>query len=223
MGDVDAVSLRQAVVDGDRGALLTTLEADPAAAAATVPGEVSLLLTALYHGRPRLAGDVRAALSTAGIDLDVLEAAAVGDQALLADVVAADPTALGARTVDGFTALHLAAFLGRTGTVMLLLHLGADATAVADNASRVRPLHSAVASGDPSTVEALVRHGVDLDAAQAGGFTALMGAASQGATTMVEGLLAAGARRRVTDDQGRTAADHAEATGHHGLVDLLGG
>lgn len=220
---VDAAHLRRAVVDGDRGALLTAFEQDPATAAAVEPGEVSLLLTALYHGRPLLAGDVATALGMAGIELDVLEAAALGDEQGLAAILGADPGAVGARTVDGYTPLHLAAFLGRTGAVMLLVHLGADTTAVADNPSAVQPLHSAVASGDPAVVEALVQARVDLDARQQGGFTPLMGAATQGATTMVERLLAAGARRRLVDDDGRTAADHAEATGHHGLVDLLGG
>lgn len=220
---VDAAHLRRAVVDGDRGALLTAFEQDPAAAAAVEPGEVSLLLTALYHGRPLLAGDVAIALEMADIDLDVLEAAATGGESRLAAIIADDPDAVHARTVDGFTPLHLAAFLGRTGAVMLLVHLGADTMAVADNPSRVQPLHSAVASGDPAVVEALVQSRVDLDASQQGGFTSLMGAAAQGATTIVERLLAAGARRRLADDQGRTAADHAQATGHHGLVDLLGG
>lgn len=223
MADTDAEALRQAVIDGDRGTLLTALESDPATAGATVPGEVSLLLTALYHGRPRLAGDVAAALAAADLELDVLEAAAMGDQARVAAVVADDPDARQARTVDGFTPLHLAAFLGHTGVTVLLCHLGADVGAVADNESRVHPLHSAVASGNPAVVEALVNAGADVDATQAGGFTPLMGAAVQGQPVMVERLLAAGARRGVVDDDGRTAARHAEDAGNHGLVDLLGG
>lgn len=218
---MDAQALRQAIVDGDRGGVLVALDDDPAAAAATVPGEVSPLLTAYYHGRPRLAADLALALERAGIGLDVLEAAAAGDQQRLAEIVEDDADALGARTVDGFTPLHLAAFLGRTGATMFLVRLGADATAVADNASRVQPLHSGVASGDVGVVEALLQTGVDVDARQAGGFTPLMGAAIQGASTVVERLLAAGARRRLEDDDGQTAADHAAATGHHGLADLL--
>ncbi len=221
--EVDADEVRRAIVDGDRGALLAALAADPHAATTPVDDEVSPLLTALYHGRPRLAGDIALAMADAGIDLDVLEAAALGDQQRLAALLEADPDLLGARTVDGFTPLHLAAFLGRTGATILLTRLGADVGAVADNDSRVQPIHSAVASGDIGVVEALVRTGADLDARQHGGYTPLMGAAAQGATAMVERLLAAGARRRLTDDDGRTAADHAVATGHDGLVDLLGG
>ncbi|MBY5162697.1 ankyrin repeat domain-containing protein [Salsipaludibacter albus] len=223
MGATDAAALRQAVIDGDRGTLLRAFEEDPGAPRATVPGEVSLLLTALYHGRPRLAGDVAAAMDVADLDLDVLEAAAMGDQARVAAIVADDPAALGARTVDGFTPLHLAAFLGRTGVTILLVHLGADIETIADNDSQVRPLHSAVASGDPATVTALVDAGATVDVRQAGGFTPLMGAAAGGQPVMIERLLAAGARRGTTDDDGRTAARHAEDAGNHGLVDLLGG
>ncbi len=223
MGANDAATLRQAIIDGDRGALLTAFEDDPGLARAVEPGEVSLLLTALYHGRPRLAGDVAAALAADGRDLDVFEAAAMGEQAQVAALVAEDPSAVDARTVDGFTPLHLAAFLGRTGATVLLAHLGADVDAVADNPTRVRPLHSAVASGDPAVVMALVDAGADVDARQAGGYTPLMGAAAGGQPAMVERLLAAGARRGLTDDDGWTAARHAEDAGNHGLVDLLGG
>lgn len=221
--EADAGEVRRAIVDGDRGALLAALAADPRAATTPVDGEVSPLLTAFYHGRPRLAGDIALAMADAQIDLDVLEAAALGDQQRLAALLDADPGLLHARTVDGFTSLHLAAFLGRTGATILLAQLGADIGAVADNDSRVQPIHSAVASGDIGVVEALVRAGADLDARQQAGYTPLMGAAAQGASTIVERLLAAGARRRLADDDGRTAADHAVATGHDGLVDLLGG
>lgn len=221
--EVDAGEVRRAIVDGDRGALLAALAADPRAATTPVDGEVSPLLTAFYHGRPRLAGDIALAMADAQIDLDVLEAAALGDQQRLAALLDADPGLLHARTVDGFTPLHLAAFLGRTGATILLAQLGADIGAVADNDSRVQPIHSAVASGDIGVVEALVRAGADLDARQQAGYTPLMSAAAQGASTIVERLLAAGARRRLADDDGRTAADHAVATGHDGLVDLLGG
>ncbi len=221
--EVDPGEVRRAIVDGDRGALLAALAADPRAATIPVDGEVSPLLTALYHGRPRLAGDIALAMADAKIDLDVLEAAALGNQQRLAALLDADPELLHTRTADGFTPLHLAAFLGRTGATILLTEMGADIGAVADNESRVQPIHSAVASGDIGVVEALVRAGTDLDARQQGGYTPLMGAAAQGASTIVERLLAAGARRRLADDDGRTASDHAVATGHDGLVDLLGG
>lgn len=216
-----AGALRRAIVAGDRGAVLAMLDDDPSVAAATEAGEVSPLLTAYYHGRPRLAADLEIALEQADIPLDVLEAAAAGDQQRLAEVVEADADAVHERTVDGFTPLHLAAFLGRAGATMFLAQLGADVHAVADNPSRVQPLHSGVASGDVAVVEALVRSGADVDACQAGGLTPLMGAAAQGASAVVERLLAAGARRRLCDDEGRSAADHAAATGHDGLADLL--
>lgn len=216
-----ASRLRQAVVAGDRGAVLAMLDVDPAAAAATDPGELSPLLTAFYHGRPRVAADLLLAREQAGIGLDVLEAAAAGDQPRLAELVDADPDVVQTRTVDGLTPLHLAAFLGHAGATMFLALLGADVLVVADNPSRMQPVHSAVESGNVGVVEALVRTGADVDARQAGGLTPLMVAASQGATTVAERLLAAGARRRLHDDEGRTAADHAAATGHDGLADLL--
>lgn len=213
--------IREAIVDGDRGLVLAALAGDVRGIVTPAPGQVSILLLALYHGRPRLAEDIALAMADGGVKLDVLEAAALGDQPRLAAIVDHDPNEVTRTTPDGFTPLHLAAFLGRPDATRLLLRSGADVEAVAANDSAVRPLHSGVAGGQPDVVEALLRAGADVDAPQRGGFTPLMGAAAQGSVAVVEGLLVAGARRSVVDEDGRTAAEHAEAGGHDGLADLL--
>lgn len=76
-------------------------------------------------------------------------------------------------SVDGFPPLYLAAFFGHAEIVTLLLQMGADCNAVAQNGSAVEPLHSAVAGRDARIVERLLLAGAHVNARQNGGFTPL--------------------------------------------------
>lgn len=178
------------------------LAATPALASVRDAAGVSLLMLALYHGQPELAGRVRALREAGGDALTLHEAAALG--------AALGPHLEGvidARSPDGFTPLHLAAFFGRDGAVRELLAAGADPVAVADNPSCVQPLHSAVAAQCLPAVAALLQAGADVNARQAGGWTALMAAAKHGNGSIVEALLGAGATAGLSADDGSTARD----------------
>jgi ankyrin repeat protein len=208
----------QLVRDGDEAAPLARLAADPSVAAARDATGVSLVLFCLYHGR----GELARALAEARSDLDVFEAAALGCDARLAELLAADDGA-GARawSADGFTALHFAAFFGRVGAARLLVEEGADPTAVARNAMAVQPLHSAAAGRHAAVVDALLRAGADPNARQHGGWTPLQAAAAHGDAATVDLLLAAGADSSLTNDAGRRAADLAREQGHADLAARL--
>ena len=180
---------------------------------------MSEILQALYRGDRVTAEQV--ANSRGDDRLTVFEAAALGRLDALRARLTADPSAAIAVADDGFTALHLAAFLGGAAAVDALLDGGADPAAVAANDMRVQPLHSAVAAHDPAAVLALLRAGAPPDARQQQGFTALQAAAHHGETAIVDMLLAAGADPSVTNDEGRTAADLAAAAGHRALAEHL--
>ena len=107
------------------------------------------------------------------------------------------------------------AFFGHAEAVTLPLQQGAEASVAAKNPSMVHPLHSAVASGSTETVQALLKGGADVNAAQHGGWTALQAAAKHNNLEMARVLLAAGA------DDGHGALDLAEAEGHDEMVALL--
>jgi ankyrin repeat protein len=144
------------------------LESPWLAAARDGPG-ISALQTRLYYRQSMFTS----LLLAQGVVLDGFEAACVGDLDRLQALVAEDPLWVSAVSADGFTCLHFAAFFARPVVVRWLLERGARVTAVSDNAMRVQPLHSAVATGDLEVVEALLQKGADPNAAQAEGYTPL--------------------------------------------------
>jgi ankyrin repeat protein len=149
---------------------------------------------------------VRDALLDARPELDVLDAAATGRLDVLREQLAADPDALAARTPEGFTALHLAAFFGGGEAVRVLLAAGAAPDADADNPAHVRPLHSAAAAGDHDAVRALLAAGADPNVRQEGGYTPLLQAAHADDPEMAALLLDHGADRTLAADDGRDPA-----------------
>ncbi len=132
-------------------------------------GEVSPLLQALYEGKD---DEVAARLAKAP-DLDLFEAAASGRTERLRELLDANAELAQARSPDGFTALHLAAFFAHPEAARLLLERGADPDAVAENRMCVTPLHSAAAARNVETARDLLDRGADPNARQEGGFVAL--------------------------------------------------
>ena len=74
---------------------------------------------------------------------------------------------------------------------------------------------------DAGFLELLTARGMDLNAKNAYGLTALMMAALRGDTGAVSRLLAAGAESALTDAGGRTALDLARMAGHEPIVEML--
>ena len=191
-----------AIRSGDVARVRALVKADPALASARDEAGLSAVLTALYHRQD----EARDVLLAADPELDVLDAAATGRLDVLRAILESDQDALAARSPEGFTPLHLAAFFGGGPAVRMLLAAGVPADADQDNPARVRPLHSAVAAGDHEAAEALLDAGADPDAVQQGGFTPLLAAAHSDDATMVALLLRHGADRSLAADDGRDPA-----------------
>lgn len=212
----------QMIQTGATAEIADAVERDPALAEYSDPQGVSGLLWAIYCGQPLIRDFLAARLAAHGAPLDIFEAAAVGDEARLQQILAADPAEAQSIAGDGWTALHLAAAFGTPAAVAVLLAHGARVDAVSDNAQQNQPLHAAVALGrNPSTVTLLLEHGADVNARQTGGFTPLFSAAAANRRDLAELLLAHGAQPGLTSDQGRTAADFARERGHAELADWL--
>ena len=185
------MDLFEAIKAGDLARVRALVAEDPARAAARDEQGLSAVLTARYHRQD----EALAALLAAQPELDVLDAAATGRLDVLREQIEADPDALAARSPEGFTPLHLAAFFGGGAAVRLLLAAGMDADADQENPARVRPLHSAVAARDHDAARALLEAGADADCVQQGGFTPLLAAAHHDDAEMAELLLRHGADR----------------------------
>lgn len=211
-------SLLDAIAAGDLPSVRTLLAADPRLASSRGADGVSAVLRCLYAGRI----DLAEAILAAGPEIDLFDASGLGDIGSLATLLAANADVT-AYAGDGFTALHLAAFFDAPYAAALLLRAGAGPEAIADNATHVMPLHSALAGRSVSVVSMLLAIGVDPDPVQQGGFTPLMAAAQHGDGELADLLLACGADSRRAADDGRTAADIAIAAGHSRLVECLRG
>lgn len=206
----------EAIKADDAGAVRELLAADRTAGGARDEAGLSAVLTATYYGR----GEILQALLEAEPELDIFEAAAVGDSARVSELVEASDL-VDAWSVDGFTALHLAAFFGHPAVAELLLAAGAEADVPARNPMKVTPLHSASASGRADIARALVERGADVNARQEGGFTPLHAAGQNGDQELAELLLTNGADPTMATNDGKTAADYARESGHGALLELL--
>jgi ankyrin repeat protein len=171
---------------------------------------LSELMQALYEGKTEDARQIAEGRS----DLDVCEAAAIGNVSRLRELLDEDPSVVNAWSPDGFTPLHFAAFFGHPEAGRLLIAAGADLEARSTNrefAFDARPLHSASAAGRRDVCEVLLDAGADVNAVQHGGYTALLDAAANGDAELVELLLERGADATARLDDGRGVTELARA------------
>jgi ankyrin repeat protein len=207
---MSVTELHQAIERGDAAGLSALLARDPALAAARDPNGISPIMKALYFRHPELVPAIVAQAQP----LDVFEAAASGDETRLTALLAADPALARARSADGGTALHFAAFFARPGCALRLIDAGADVHAVAAAFGNVTPLHSALAASSEPIAAMLIDAGADPNARQAGGFTPLHAAAFHGLRDSAQRLLARGADPALVNDEGLDAAALADKQGH---------
>ena len=195
--------LQIAIENDDADGLARALKDDPSAARRRDDAGLTPLMQALYQHRFDLVEPLRAAAQP----LDPWEAAAVGDVARLGALVARDPACAETPAADGMAPLHLAAYFRQPEAARLLLELGADPDLESSNPARLRALHAAAAAGHGGILRLLLERGAEVDAAQHGGWTALMSCAKRGDVELVTLLLDHGADPARQADSGETAAD----------------
>jgi uncharacterized protein len=211
--------LFEVVRAGDTVRLKALLAAQPGLVNVRNERGHSPVLIAQYHHKK----EAVAVLLAAGPELDLFDAASVGQTARVAELLDADPTQVNAYSSDGFYPLGLAAFFGHPDTVRLLLARGADVTQVARNPMRVQPLHAAVAGRSIDAVRQLVQAGAPLDGKQQGGWTPLHAAVHRADMEMTSYLLAHGADPKLQNDEGKSAIGLAAEEGGAALLKLLKG
>lgn len=176
----------------------------------------SAVLTALYHNDREEARRLADAAP-----LTIWEAAALGRDERVRELLDADPSLATSWSADGYPPVGLAAFFAGPSTVRLLLDRGAEIGAAARNPMKVQPIHAAVGSRNAESAALLLDRGADVNARQQVGYTPLMGAAAAGRADIVDLLLKHGADRTLVSDDGKTAADVAREHGHTELAARL--
>ncbi|HME32240.1 MAG TPA: ankyrin repeat domain-containing protein [Terriglobales bacterium] len=176
-------------------------------------------VTALMQARYENKLEIVALLRNSARELDVFEAAVVGDSAGLQALLAKDSTLVKAQSSDGFTPLHLACFFGQLEAAETLIHHQADVDAVSP--SRIAVIHSAAASRNAALVKLVLLAGANPNLQQQGGYTALHEAAMHNSVERAQALLDAGAARGIRSDDGLTAAEMAAQKGNKEVLELL--
>lgn len=218
---MDAAEFIKLAIEGDERAALAELARNPALASARNAQGVSVVCLAVY--RRRL--DLAAALAALRTDLDVFEAACIGDVERVARIASADPASINATSPDGFSPVGYSAFFGHPAMLRELIRRGGQVNTPSQNAMQVCPLHSAAAHLDQVKAVELARivleAGADPNARQQGGFTALHEAALNGNLALIELLLQHGAGATVANDKTSRPVDLARSNGHDEAVRLL--
>ena len=209
--------LIQAVRDARADEVQVLVESDPGLAAARDTSGVSAIVLALYHGHV----EISRWLAARRTDLDLFEAACLGDTGRVQAMLTADPSLAAAWSPDGFTALALASFFGRLAVVRALMARGADVNAIGRNAARYTSLTGAVTARHAAIVRELLQSGADPNYRYGKGLTPLHAAAANGSVEIVEALLAAGGRPDARADDGRTPLDYAREKEQARVVELL--
>lgn len=202
---VDKAAFFAAIGQGNELKVFELLKQSPGLIASRLEG-ISPVLYACYQGQPALAREL-----AAKVDLDIWEAAALNDVEAIKRVLAENGALVSLLARDGFSPLHLAAFFGAPAALKWLLGAGAEVNQSAANDAKVQPLHSAVANSDRESrldcTQALLEAGAEVNARQAGGFTALHSAYHQKDQELIALLLAFGADTQACSDDGRLPKD----------------
>ncbi|HLH35349.1 MAG TPA: ankyrin repeat domain-containing protein [Alloacidobacterium sp.] len=198
--------------------IVEAVKIQPSVASSRDAQGISALMLAIYTQQPVIRDYLLAHLK----ELDIFEAAAVGDCARLRQLIAQDAMSARAISPDGWTPLHLAAAFAGAEPVTLLLEHGAHIHQFSHNPMRNQPLHACIAlNSSLDVVRALLEAGADVNATQHGGYTPLLQAAAAGKKDLVRLLLEYGARLDCVCDRGKSAADYARERGHTEVAEIL--
>lgn len=206
---------------GEQQKLEEIMNKHPDLAEGKTPQGISLLTFATYC-RNQPAIDLIAARKQ---NIDLFEAAAIGDIVLLKQHLQNKPELISAYSVDGFTPLGLACFFGHQKIAAYLVELGANVNQPSKNDFAVCPIHSACAISNIELSRLLIENGADVNVKQRSGITALHSAlhsaAHHGVLDLVKLLVENGADIKAKDEKKQTPGHMAGEKGFDEVVSYL--
>ncbi len=206
----------EAIKNGERSKIEEMIDRDPTMVSAKNKSGATGILFALYAGRPELAE----LIAKRKPRLDIFEAASLGHLSNIEVLIKENPRIVSEYSAEGFTALQLAAYIGKGDTVDFLLSSAADVNSIAKNPTEYTALTGAVARGHHDIASTLLKQGANPNHRYEGGFTPLMEAAASGNVEITKLLLAHGADRMIRLN-GKTALDVALEKGQKDTAQLL--
>jgi ankyrin repeat protein len=215
---MDEKTFFQEASRGDQLRARSALETNGQLAASRNEAGVSVIAATADAGRLDFAKEI----ARRRTDLDLFEAACIGDGRRVRALVSADPAAIDRHAPDGFTAVGIAARFGHVELLQRLIQAGADVEAISANALKARPLHVASAHVNSERASAVARPllvaGADPNSQRRGGHTALHESVYRPNLALARLLLAYGASPHVSNDDGDSALQIACAAGRRDLV-----
>ncbi|KAK7503828.1 hypothetical protein BaRGS_00004951 [Batillaria attramentaria] len=121
----------------------------------------------------------------------------------------------------GHTAAYLAAKNGEVEMLKSLLSAGANANYICKEEGAYTPLIAAAANEHVQVVSALTKHGCDLNAQDADGWTALWHAYSSASEDICRVLLRAGADKSIPNAEGQTVVQDATENEDESMIELF--
>jgi ankyrin repeat protein len=183
---------------GDMAKVQELLKDDASLIKATTRNGTTPVLLAIYAQHRPIADF----LLTSGVELNIFEAAAMGQIERVRGLLEKKPELIHAYSPDGWTALHLN--FGNAEVVKLLLDKGADINAVSKNRLTATPLQGAAAMRNVDLARLLIGRGANVNCRGEEGTSPLHEAAGNGDIELAKLLLAGGADVKAKDDKAKT-------------------
>ena len=211
-----AATLIESIKIGNEAKVKEMLEADPLLAKAQDRDGVSALLWSIYSKQK----EITRMLIDQAAPMDIFEACACGQLARVESLIESGKT--DGYSADGWTPLHLAAAFGHSGVVRALLIHGEEVDRRSKNYMHNTALAACIAiSRSQEIAEELLRRGADVNTRQAGDFTPLHEAASQGSVDLCQLLLDHGADINARSTEGKTPLEMAREKEQGAVAELL--
>jgi ankyrin repeat protein len=213
----DVTLFFQAVQAGNVGNVKALLDSNASLATAKNEKGQTAFLLAVYSGKK----EIRDLLLARGVELELHEAAAIGQLERVKHFVEKDPALAKSYSPDGFPVFALPAVFGHMEVAEYLLEKGAEVNAAATNGTGYNALTGAVASGHTLIVSWLLANGAEPNYRYGAGYSPLLTAAANGHLGILSILLASGADLHAKTSDGKTALSFAEERGHAEVAEFL--